>query len=99
MQSHFLGTVLSWRISSTEKRQRKDDYYEDSFDSFESGSEHDSDSESAGWKPVETRLHVVQDPRMKELMSSMTKSGKSGSDLEEGSNSSTPHSRYAFSTV
>lgn len=75
------------------------DYYEDSFDSFESGSEHDSDSESVGWKPVETRLHVVQDPRMKELMSTMTKSGKSGSDIEESSNSSTPHSRYAFSPV
>lgn len=75
------------------------DYYEDSFDSFESESEHDSDSESVGWKPVETRLHVVQDPRMKELMSTMTKSGKSGSDIEESSNSSTPHSRYAFSPV
>ena len=77
------------------------DYYDDSFDSFESGSEHDSDSESAGpgWKQIETRLHVVQDPRMKELMSSMTKSGKSGSDIEESSNSSTPHSRYTLSTV
>lgn len=73
------------------------DYYDDSFDSFESESEHDSGSEETAPKQVDSRLQVVQDPKMKELMaySSAGTMGRSSSDHEDYLSPSLSLSRYA----